>query len=176
AGQCSCSGLDYTDGGSYLVDGSSTNDFTFTSEFEECAQSTITPILVSPDGYGYECSPIESQLDGVEQSSSCAISYADMSSGTWTILIEAPEQNFSVQRQFNITVSDAGVNTVVVTTQYLDPETVTGNCYLQTDTVVQYEPGPITKVVSEVACWSTRGVVTQYDLTTVTEQASCHWP
>jgi hypothetical protein len=34
AGQCSCSGLDYTDGGSYLVDGSSTNDFTFTSEFE----------------------------------------------------------------------------------------------------------------------------------------------
>ncbi|SPQ23403.1 1e799c4a-77a1-463b-ba40-6354720574f3 [Thermothielavioides terrestris] len=172
-GQCSCSGLDYTDGGSYLVDGSSTNDFTFTSEFEGCGQSTITPILVSPNGYGYECSPIESQLDGVEQSSSCAISYADMSSGTWTILIEAPEQNFSVQRQFNITVSDAGVNTVVVTvtptvvesitstdpgetitswvveteTQYLDPETVTGNCYLQTDTVVQYEPGPITKVV-----------------------------
>jgi hypothetical protein len=32
-GQCTCSGLDYTDGGSYLVDGSSDHDFTFTSVF-----------------------------------------------------------------------------------------------------------------------------------------------
>ena len=30
---CSCSGLDYTNGGSYLIDASSTNDFVFTSEF-----------------------------------------------------------------------------------------------------------------------------------------------
>jgi len=32
--QCTCSGLDYTDGGSYLVDGNSENEFTFTSVFE----------------------------------------------------------------------------------------------------------------------------------------------
>ena len=30
---CSCAGLDYTDGGAYLVDGNSENDFTFTSTF-----------------------------------------------------------------------------------------------------------------------------------------------
>ena len=30
---CICSGLDYTNGGSYLIDASSTNDFVFTSEF-----------------------------------------------------------------------------------------------------------------------------------------------
>ncbi len=31
---CSCSGLDYADGGSYLVDGNSENDFTFYSVFQ----------------------------------------------------------------------------------------------------------------------------------------------
>ena len=31
--QCSCAGLDYTDGGAYLVDGNSENDFVFTSTF-----------------------------------------------------------------------------------------------------------------------------------------------
>ena len=30
---CICSGLDYTNGGSYLIDGSSSKDFVFTSEF-----------------------------------------------------------------------------------------------------------------------------------------------
>lgn len=30
---CTCTGLDYTDGGSYLVDGSSNDDFAFTSVF-----------------------------------------------------------------------------------------------------------------------------------------------
>jgi len=30
---CICSGLDYTNGGSYLIDGSSNNNFVFTSEF-----------------------------------------------------------------------------------------------------------------------------------------------
>jgi hypothetical protein len=34
ADQCTCSGLDYADGGSYLVDGNSDDDFTFTSAFE----------------------------------------------------------------------------------------------------------------------------------------------
>ena len=68
-GQCTCSGLDYTNGGSYLVDGNSDDDFTFTSVFEGCFDSTITPVLVSPDAIGYECTPVESQQDGVEQSS-----------------------------------------------------------------------------------------------------------
>ena len=35
-----------------------------------CFESTIIPILVSPNGDGYECSAIDSQADGVEQRSS----------------------------------------------------------------------------------------------------------
>ncbi len=31
---CVCSGLDYTNGGSYLVDGSSDKPFVFTSQFQ----------------------------------------------------------------------------------------------------------------------------------------------
>ncbi|KAK4149522.1 hypothetical protein C8A00DRAFT_18794, partial [Chaetomidium leptoderma] len=177
ADQCACSGLDYTDGGSYLVDGNSDDEFTFTSVFEGCFQSTITPILVSPDGYGYECSSIESQPDGIEQASSCAISYSEMSSGPWTILIEAPAHEFTVQRDFNLTVgAEDDINTVIVTTRYQDAETVTGNCYLQTDTVVHYIPGRTTTIVSEVERWSTTGVVTQHYATTVTKTASCQWP
>jgi hypothetical protein len=85
--ECTCSGLDYADGGSYLVDGNSEDEFTFTSVFEGrqscfvlltrsqltatgCFESTITPILVSPDGEGYECSSIDSQAAGQEQRSS----------------------------------------------------------------------------------------------------------
>ncbi|KAK4107849.1 hypothetical protein N656DRAFT_802294 [Canariomyces notabilis] len=186
--ECSCTGLDYTNGGSYLIDGNSEEDFTFTSMFEGCFESTITPILVSPDGDGYECSPLESQPDGVEQASSCPIPYSEMGSGTWTIIIEAPEHNFFAQRQFNLTVGGGDINTVVVTvtpteyvgvtttlpgetitrwiaeteTEYLEPETVFGDCYLQTDTVFQYLPGPTTTMVSEIERWSTVGVVTQY--------------
>lgn len=32
-GDCTCSGLDYTNGGSYLIDGTSDSNFVFTSEF-----------------------------------------------------------------------------------------------------------------------------------------------
>ncbi len=31
---CTCSGLDYTNGGSYLVDGTSNKQFIFTSQFQ----------------------------------------------------------------------------------------------------------------------------------------------
>ncbi|KAK4228650.1 hypothetical protein QBC38DRAFT_414169, partial [Podospora fimiseda] len=174
--QCSCSGLDYTDGGSYLVDGSSDDDFAFTSVFEGCFEATIVPVLVSPDLVGYECSPVESQQDGVEQASTCPIPYSEMTSGTWIIVLYVPEQDFVVQREFNITIGGDEVNTVIVTTEYQEPETITGDCYSQTDTVVQYIPGPTTKIVSEIGRLSTAGVVTQYYATTVTEHGYCHWP
>lgn len=31
---CTCKGLDFTNGGSYLIDGTSTKQFAFTSEFD----------------------------------------------------------------------------------------------------------------------------------------------
>jgi hypothetical protein len=42
---CVCSGLDYTNGGSYLIDGASENDFVFTSEFTGMAELRETLIL-----------------------------------------------------------------------------------------------------------------------------------
>lgn len=44
-----------------------------------------------------------------------AVSYSGMSSGTWTILIEAAEHDFLVQRQFNLTIGARDYNTVFVT-------------------------------------------------------------
>jgi hypothetical protein len=42
-GACTCTGLDYTNGGSYLIDGSSNGQFTFNSEFE-CESIYPNPI------------------------------------------------------------------------------------------------------------------------------------
>ncbi|KAK0629299.1 hypothetical protein B0T17DRAFT_491360, partial [Bombardia bombarda] len=171
---CSCSGLDYTNGGSYLIDGESEDEFAFTSVFSGCFDSTITPILVSPEGYGYECSAIETQPDDEEQASHCPIPYSKMSSGAWMIVIQAPDYNFAVQRQFNLTTGST--NTVTVTTEYLEPETTTEDCYEDEATVIEYIPGPTTKIVSTSARWSTLGAVTEYYVTIVTEYAYCHWP
>lgn len=68
--QCSCMGLDYTDGGSYLIDGSSNLPFTFHSAFEGCADGFVTPILIDPSGNQYACDDIESQPDANQQTSS----------------------------------------------------------------------------------------------------------
>ncbi|KAK3332781.1 hypothetical protein B0T19DRAFT_398520 [Cercophora scortea] len=96
---------------------------------------------------------------------------ADLS-GTWIIIFQASDFDFTVQRQFNLTVGAA--NTVVVTvtptvylgvtstlppstttswlaeveTQYAPPETVTQDCLGDTATVITYIPGPTTAIVS----------------------------
>ncbi|KAM7200016.1 hypothetical protein V8F33_004190 [Rhypophila sp. PSN 637] len=198
--QCSCFGLDYTNGGSYLVDGNSDSNFAFTSVFTACIDSSITPILVSPEGIAYECTPIETQPDNTDQASQCAITYAEMRSGTWTIIIQSQDFDFTVQRQFSLTVGASNTVTVTETptitegvtstlepetvtewiveteTQYEEPEIVTEDCYEDTQTVYQYIPGPTTHIVSTNARWSTLGSVTEYYVTTVTQYPYCHWP
>jgi len=68
---CTCSGLDYTNGGSYLIDGSSDKTFVFTSQFQSCNDDTVQPILVSPAGKQYTCSAIKAGDDGQQQSNWC---------------------------------------------------------------------------------------------------------
>jgi hypothetical protein len=71
---CDCYGLDYTNGGSYLIDGYSENKFSFTSQFEgSCFDADIVPILISPEGYGYVCSAVRAGLDQVEQVSTWSV-------------------------------------------------------------------------------------------------------
>ncbi|KAM7220448.1 hypothetical protein V8F06_004227 [Rhypophila decipiens] len=175
--QCSCFGLDYTNGGSYLVDGNSDSNFAFTSVFTGCIDSSIIPILVSPDGIAYECTSIETQPDNTDQASQCAITYAEMRSGAWTIIIQSQDFDFTVQRQFSLTVGASNTVTVTETptitegvtstlepetvtdwiveteTQYEEPEIVTEDCYEDTQTVYQYIPGPTTHIVSTNARW-----------------------
>lgn len=87
---CTCTGLDYTDGGSYLVDGSSNDDFSFTSVFRcklplrkktirnkltdqpaACGKpDTVEPILLDPEGVGYLCTEINMGAEGQQQYSS----------------------------------------------------------------------------------------------------------
>ncbi|KAK4214139.1 hypothetical protein QBC37DRAFT_284496, partial [Rhypophila decipiens] len=172
--QCSCFGLDYTNGGSYLVDGNSDSNFAFTSVFTGCIDSSIIPILVSPDGIAYECTSIETQPDNTDQASQCAITYAEMRSGAWTIIIQSQDFDFTVQRQFSLTVGAS--NTLTTETQYEEPEIVTEDCYEDTQTVYQYIPGPTTHIVSTNARWSTLGSVTEYYVTIVTQYPYCHWP
>ena len=44
-----------------------------------------------------------------------AITYSELSSGSWTIIIEAPDYGFLVQRQFNLTIGARNDRTVIVT-------------------------------------------------------------
>jgi hypothetical protein len=69
AQNCSCMGLDYTDGGSYLIDGSVQLPFTFHSVFEGCPDGFVTPVLVDSNGNQYACGDIESQPDDSQQTS-----------------------------------------------------------------------------------------------------------
>lgn len=83
---CSCSGVDYTNGGSYLIDGTANLNFTFTSVFNGtyclsasfhvcrlltyslgCRDSLVVPVLVDPNGNDISCTTIESQPDNSEQ-------------------------------------------------------------------------------------------------------------
>lgn len=89
---CSVTGLDYTNGGSYLIDASSDQDFAFSSLFqgeilsqlskplhglqygltdvcEGCDEDSIDPILIAPTGDEYTCSTIDSGSDAGEQRS-----------------------------------------------------------------------------------------------------------
>jgi len=89
---CGSTGLDYTDGGSYLIDASVNQSFAFTSVFtskwwyirtntmhsslhwrllwlQGCPDGWVLPLLVSPEGTQYNCSEIETQPDGYQQQS-----------------------------------------------------------------------------------------------------------
>ncbi|KAK3326200.1 hypothetical protein B0H66DRAFT_617092 [Apodospora peruviana] len=113
---CRCTGVDYSNGGSYLVDGSSSDDFTFTSVFDSCGEAdTIEPILVDPEGTQYLCTPISMQVDGQQQQSSCQIAYSQMYNGDWTIVLQADTVNFQVIREFRLTVTTPEKLTTTVT-------------------------------------------------------------
>jgi hypothetical protein len=61
---CQSYGYDFVDGGSYFQNISSSDDFTFITQFEGCiGEGTITPILVDPNENEYFCSDIATSPD-----------------------------------------------------------------------------------------------------------------
>jgi hypothetical protein len=113
-----CSGLDYTTGGSYLIDGTLNSNFTFLSVFSSCSEEedTCQPILLGPNNRQYLCSTItmDDNNDSPKESS-CGVTYSQMSSGKWTIIIQADNHDFQVVREFELTVTVPERLTVTVT-------------------------------------------------------------
>src|SRR4051812_3269224 len=96
---CTCTGLDYTNEGSYLIDGSLTSNFTFLSVFSSCAQQdACQPILLGPNNRQYPCTTINMDTTDSQQSS-CGIPYFEMPSGKWSIVIQADSSDFQVIRE-----------------------------------------------------------------------------
>ncbi|KAK5656877.1 hypothetical protein OQA88_4427 [Cercophora sp. LCS_1] len=200
---CTCTGLDYTNGGSYLVDGTNTADFTFTSVFQSCGPDTVEPILLDPTGVGYLCTEISMEASGEQQQSSCEIPYSRMISGKWSIIIQADATDFQVIREFTLTVQAlekatvtatptvvVGVTStlpaVVVETTLYQTSTYLGKapvvsvqCGYDRDTtftLTQWLAPPRTTVWTTVERTRTEGSVTSVYVTTVGLSAYCHWP
>ncbi|KAK3328557.1 hypothetical protein B0T19DRAFT_476142 [Cercophora scortea] len=201
-GTCTCTGIDYSNDGSYLVDGSDTSNFAFTSVFQSCDETdTIEPILVDPNGRQYNCTTLQIHENGKQQSSSCDIAYSQMSSGSWTIVLQADNVNFQAVRKFRLTVTAPDKVTITITPTVVigvtstapaatttttltqtslaigTPKTVTNHCGgSSTQTVTRWLPAPISTIDTTIYKTQTDGpATTEYYLTTIGATASCHY-
>ncbi|KAK3686115.1 hypothetical protein B0T22DRAFT_483020 [Podospora appendiculata] len=202
AGTCTCTGIDYSNDGSYLVDGSDTSNFAFTSVFQSCDETdTIEPILVDPNGRQYNCTTLQIHENGEQQSSSCDIAYSQMSSGSWTIVLQADNVNFQAVRKFRLTVTAPDKVTITITPTVVigvtstapaatttttftqtslaigAPKTVTNHCGgSSTQTLTRWLPAPISTIDATIYRTQTDGpATTEYYLTTIGATASCHY-
>ncbi|KAI8948419.1 hypothetical protein F4801DRAFT_458959 [Xylaria longipes] len=195
---CAVYGVDYSNGGSYNIDTSSDDLFTFTSIFQGCIQESVKPALVDPAGHQYTCTAISTTPDGQEATSTCSIAYSSMSSGQWRIIISGA--NVAVQRVINLT--SVAPSTVVVTatptvilgitstpnpttvfstigtqtqTLILAPATITAPCSGPTTTVTVTPTKSTVVVTSVVVRTTTDATTTKKSTTTATKTAYCHY-
>ncbi|TRX97247.1 hypothetical protein FHL15_002041 [Xylaria flabelliformis] len=87
---CTVYGVDYSNGGSYNIDASSDELFTFTSIFQGCVQEPVKPALVDPAGHQYTCTAINTTPDGQEVKSTCHSVFSTIGTQTQTLIL-APE-------------------------------------------------------------------------------------
>ncbi|KAK3937407.1 hypothetical protein QBC46DRAFT_319704 [Diplogelasinospora grovesii] len=201
---CNSYGVDYSNGGSYYIDGSSNQYFTFITVFQGCTQESISPVLVGPDDNEYACSAVNTQPAGTQVTSTCGIPFSAMKSGVWRIIVSGNQ--IAVQRTITLTVgtpattwitactsarwhdgivigytTTAKAKTVLSTvsqtqTLILVPQTVTAACNGATRTVTAYPQVSTVTVTSTVVRTATDGQVTSYWTTTASTTASCHYP
>ncbi|KAI2624860.1 hypothetical protein GGR54DRAFT_654590 [Hypoxylon sp. NC1633] len=194
---CSSYGVDYVNGGSYDIDTTSNDKFTFTTIFQGCDQESVKPVLVDPSNGQHPCSAINTTPAGEQVTSTCELELSAMTSGLYKIIIQGSK--IGVQRTIALTVGTpqttiiTATPTVIVgvtstpnaTTVYstisktqttaLPPATVTAHCGGVTQTVtITPKPSTITST-----SWVTRTVTdkkaTSFTTTTVTKTASCHY-
>lgn len=55
---CISVGVDYTNGGSYALDATSYDFFSFGNQFAGCKNATLSPALESPNGDFYACTDV----------------------------------------------------------------------------------------------------------------------
>jgi hypothetical protein len=112
---CKSFGIDFQDGGSYFQNQSSSDDFTFVSTFEGCANDVATNVLVDPVGDQYLCSDTNLQPDDTFQMSTCPLEKDELSSGAWSVIIisnNGDEAPIAYQRDFSLSVGIAVTTTV----------------------------------------------------------------
>ncbi|KAK4159998.1 hypothetical protein QBC43DRAFT_168826, partial [Cladorrhinum sp. PSN259] len=117
---CQSTGLDYTDNGSYLIDGSAPGNFSFASIFEgSCSQVLISPTIRDQDNNKvYSCSAISPDPSGSVQISTCSIPYSSLTSGNWQIVVPLSGTTSQDKRSFRLTVTKppTTVPTTITTT------------------------------------------------------------
>ncbi|KAK1763830.1 hypothetical protein QBC33DRAFT_212342 [Phialemonium atrogriseum] len=113
--ECTATGVDFTDGGTYSVDSSSTSKFTFATIFSGC-DGTANPILHAPDGGDdYTCSSLDMSRDRTQQISTCDITFSEITSGNWSITMVNPTTNETLERIFYLVAAATERVTTTVT-------------------------------------------------------------
>jgi hypothetical protein len=67
SGQCTSSGIDIQDGGTYFI-GSSSASFSFITTFSGCTSSSFIPTLSGPGGVTVSCSALDPSASGQQES------------------------------------------------------------------------------------------------------------
>lgn len=194
---CSSYGVDYVNGGSYDIDATSNDNFTFTTMFQGCEQESVKPILLDPTGNQHPCSAVNTTPAGEQVTSTCEIKYSNMPSGLYKITIQGT--SIGVQRTIALTVGTPAVITITATptvvigvtstpnattiyktiaqtqTTVLKPGTITAPCDGTTQTVTITPIAPTVTSTFIITRTVTDKKVTSHSTTTVTKTASCHY-
>ncbi|KAI1767325.1 hypothetical protein GGR53DRAFT_123575 [Hypoxylon sp. FL1150] len=193
---CSSYGVDYVNGGSYDIDASSNDNFTFTTIFQGCEQETVKPVLLDPSGSQHPCSAVSTTPAGEQVTSTCEMRYSDMTSGLYKITILG--MSIGVQRTIALTVGTPSTITITATptvivgvtstppastifetisqtqTTTLAPGTVTAPCAGITQTITITPKAP-TITSTHTITRTVTDKVTSHSIVTITKTASCHY-
>ncbi|KAI0387039.1 hypothetical protein F5Y04DRAFT_75651 [Hypomontagnella monticulosa] len=194
---CSSYGVDYVNGGSYEIDSSSNDNFTFTTIFQGCDAESVKPTLIDPAGKQYGCSAISTTPAGEQVTSTCQLKYSAMGSGLYKIVISGDK--IGVQRTIALTAGTPAIITITATptvivgvtstpnattiyktisqtqTVALPPATITKPCDKTTQTVTITPKFPTVTSTYIITRTVTDKKVTKSTTTTVTKTASCHY-